>query len=87
MTEIWSGIWQGRYSTEWTGYIGELRKLIPTFTISDFHIGKGVNKYLNLIAVSNLLVRHSHENLPLETKTEICYDLISERNFLSYFLA
>lgn len=50
MTEIWSGVWHGRYSTEWTGKIGELRKLIPTFTISDFHIGKGVNKYLNLIA-------------------------------------
>ncbi len=50
MTEIWSGVWQGRYSTEYTGYISELRKLMPTFTISDFHIGKGVNKYLNLIA-------------------------------------
>ena len=50
MKKIWSGVWQGRSSTEWAGYIGELRKLIPTFTISKFRIGERVNKYLNLIA-------------------------------------
>ena len=50
MKKTWHGTWHGRHSTRWTGSIGELRHLIPVFTISDFRIGEGVNKYLNLIA-------------------------------------
>ena len=39
----------GRDWEEWQGSIGELRQLIPTFTIQDFRIGSGTNKYKSLI--------------------------------------
>ena len=43
--------WQGRPYTEHTGSIGDLRQKIPTFTISDFRIGRqGVNEFLSVIA-------------------------------------
>lgn len=35
----------GRDWEEWQGSISELRQLIPTFTIQDFRIGSGINKY------------------------------------------
>ena len=35
----------GRDWKEWEGSISELRQLIPTFTIQDFRIGSGINKY------------------------------------------
>ena len=35
----------GRDWEEWEGSISELRQLIPTFTIQDFRIGSGINKY------------------------------------------
>ena len=50
MKKTWHGTWHGRHSARWIASIGELRQLIPTFTILDFRIGEGVNKYLNLIA-------------------------------------
>ena len=50
MKKTWHGTWHGRHSTRWIASIDELRQLIPTFTILDFRIGEGVNKYLNLIA-------------------------------------
>ena len=46
---VWQGNWEGRESTEWTGSIKSLRAKIPTFTQNIFHIGKGHNKYKDLI--------------------------------------
>ncbi len=45
----WQGYWQGREATRWKGPIKNLRKKIPTFTQEVFHIGKGVNKYKDVI--------------------------------------
>lgn len=45
----WQGDWIGRESTEWKGPIKDLLKKIPTFTREEFCIGKGVNKYKDLI--------------------------------------
>ena len=42
--------WKGRPYTVWKGDIRELRKLVPTFTISDFSIGDGANEFLSVIA-------------------------------------
>lgn len=44
-------LWQSRPYTEHIGSISDLRQQIPTFTISDFRIGKqGVNEFLSIIA-------------------------------------
>ena len=45
----WQGYWQGREATQWKGTIKNLRKKIPTFTQEVFRIGKGVNKYKDVI--------------------------------------
>ena len=45
----WQGNWEGRESTEWKGTIKNLREKIPTFTQEDFCIGKGINKYQDVI--------------------------------------
>ena len=42
--------WHGRPYTVWSGCIRDLQQLIPTFTISDFSIGDGVNAFLSVIA-------------------------------------
>ena len=39
----------GRDWEIWSGSIGELRQLIPTFSIQDFRIGAGINKYKSVI--------------------------------------
>lgn len=39
----------GREWEIWSGSIGELRQLIPTFSIHDFRIGEGINKYKSVI--------------------------------------
>ena len=39
----------GRDWEMWSGSIGELRQLIPTFSIHDFRIGEGINKYKSVI--------------------------------------
>ncbi len=41
--------WDGREWEIWSGSIGELRQLIPTFSIHDFRIGEGINKYKSVI--------------------------------------
>ena len=41
--------WIGRPYTVWTGTIRELKRLIPTFTISEFSEGDGVNEFLSII--------------------------------------
>ena len=45
----WQGYWEGREATRWKGPIKNLRKKIPTFTQGVFGIGKGVNKYKDVI--------------------------------------
>lgn len=45
----WQGNWEGRESTEWKGTIKNLRGKVPTFTQEAFRIGKGVNKYQDVI--------------------------------------
>lgn len=46
---VWQGNWDGRESTMWTGSIRSLRKKIPTFKQKPFRMGKGFNKYRDLI--------------------------------------
>lgn len=45
----WQGYWQGREATQWKGSIKNLREKIPTFTQEKFLMGKGVNKYKDVI--------------------------------------
>ncbi|MCY3742689.1 MAG: hypothetical protein OXH00_16870 [Candidatus Poribacteria bacterium] len=49
MEQIGEKKWDGREWEIWSGFIGELRQLIPTFTIHDFRIGNGINKYKSVI--------------------------------------
>lgn len=46
---IKQGKWDGREWKVWTGQIHELREELPNFTITNLRIGKGVNKYKDLI--------------------------------------
>ena len=49
MEQISKKKWDGREWEIWSGSIGELRQLIPTFTIHDFRMGPGINKYKSVI--------------------------------------
>lgn len=49
MNQIGKKKWDGREWEIWSGSIGELRQLIPTFTIHDFRMGPGINKYKSVI--------------------------------------
>ena len=71
----WEGNWEGRESTEWIGIMAELQKKIPMFTIDEFRIGNGINKYKDLIVREPLSLlsdrmSHSkdmrHERIPIE---------------------
>lgn len=43
-------IWLGRPYITWTASIRDLRRKIPNFKSSDFHVEEAINKYLNLIS-------------------------------------
>lgn len=45
----WQGYWEGREATRWKGPIKNLREKIPTFTQEVFRLGKGINKYKDVI--------------------------------------
>ena len=49
MNQTGEKTWDGREWEIWSGSIGELRQLIPTFTIHDFRMGPGINKYKSVI--------------------------------------
>lgn len=49
MEQIGKREWDGREWKIWSGSISALRREIPTFTISDFRIGSGINKYKSVI--------------------------------------
>ena len=64
---VWQDNWEGRESTEWTGSIKSIRAKIPTFTQNIFHIGKGRNKYKDLI------VREPVGEVPSEFEYDLGY--------------
>ncbi len=49
MKQIRKREWDGREWKLWSGSIGDLRQEIPTFTIGDFRMGTGINKYKSVI--------------------------------------
>ena len=61
----WQGNWEGRESTEWRGTIKNLRGKIPTFTQEAFCIGKGINKYKDVIVREPIGVDGSDFDLDL----------------------